>query len=367
MSQIFVDFKPAQLSKGVDCYVYYYVKNPFSVDKKLERIRIKLNHIKTPKERKKYANFLINEINNKLFNGYNPFYEDEKTKPIKLINAIHKYLETIKHLRKDSIRSYISICKIFIKYIEDRNLSDIYCFDFSENHAKQFSRSMTVSNTTQNNYIKFLRTLFNWFIDQQYCKENPFTKIKHKKQDPKNRETIPAHVRDDIKNYLLKNDCNFYIFCQFTFKLLIRPAELFRLKIAHINFNEKIIILPSHLAKDHDNRVIPLPDDLWIYIKTLKEDPKNYYIFSKNYEPGLIEMDSRDSGRSWNKMREKLGFSKKYTFYSLKDTGITELLNSGVPCKIVQQMAGHSSIEMTEKYAHNINAKKILEFNNLQF
>ena len=35
------------------------------------------------------------------------------------------------------------------------------------------------------------------------------------------------------------------------------------------------------------------------------------------------------------------------TFYSLKDTGITNMIASGVPVSFVQQQADHSSLEMT--------------------
>lgn len=66
-------------------------------------------------------------------------------------------------------------------------------------------------------------------------------------------------------------------------------------------------------------------------------------------------------------MREALGLPTTYQFYSLKDTGITEMLEAGVPAKLVKELADHSSLEMTEKYTHKSNAKKILEYNTLKF
>lgn len=366
MSKIFVDFKPAKLSKGETWYIYYYVKNPF-IDNKLERKRIKLNHIKSKKERLKYAELMITEINQKLFNGYNPFLDDADIKPIYIQEAIDNFIKNHKHLRKDSIRSYKSICKIFSEHLKNRRLLRLKCYEFTESDAKRFILSLEVSNTTQNNYLRFMRTLFNWFIEQKYTDSNPFSKIKTKKQDPKYRTTIPNEIKEKIKDYLSKNDFSFYIFCQFTYKLLLRPSESFKLKISDIDFEEKMIMLPAASAKDHDNRIIYVPKDIWEYLETLKKMPKNLYIFSNNYIPGDKQKNTRDSGRSWANLRKKLKLSDTYTFYSLKDTGITELLESGVPATIVQQMAGHSSLEMTEKYAHRLNAKKMLKYNNLEF
>lgn len=49
-------------------------------------------------------------------------------------------------------------------------------------------------------------------------------------------------------------------------------------------------------------------------------------------------------------MRKELGFGSEYQFYSLKDTGITDLLNSGVPSLSVRDQARHSELATTEKY-----------------
>jgi site-specific recombinase XerD len=43
------------------------------------------------------------------------------------------------------------------------------------------------------------------------------------------------------------------------------------------------------------------------------------------------------------------------------------MLEAGVPAKLVKELADHSSLEMTEKYTHKSNAKKILEYNTLKF
>jgi len=68
--------------------------------------------------------------------------------------------------------------------------------------------------------------------------------MKVKRKEQKLREIIPENVRNDIKKYLLDADCKpFYFFCQFTYKLLIRPAETFKLKIGDIDFKHRLILL----------------------------------------------------------------------------------------------------------------------------
>ena len=76
----FLQFKPAQYFQGKDCYVGYYVINPFT--KKMVRKKIKLNHISSARERKRYGTRLAFEINTKLYDGWNPFLEDTRTVPM---------------------------------------------------------------------------------------------------------------------------------------------------------------------------------------------------------------------------------------------------------------------------------------------
>ena len=52
----------------------------------------------------------------------------------------------------------------------------------------------------------------------------------------------------------------------------------------------------------------------------------------------------------WDKIKEKYNFRKEVQFYSLKDTGITDMLNAGVPAIKVRDQARHSDLKITEVY-----------------
>ena len=60
-------------------------------------------------------------------------------------------------------------------------------------------------------------------------------------------------------------------------------------------------------------------------------------------------------------MRKELGFSDRYKFYSLKDTGITNMLKSNMDILTVRDQARHSSILITDIYT----PKDIKEANKL--
>lgn len=372
MCRAFIDFKPAQLVETKrETYIAYYVKNPDTG--RLERKRVRINHIKSVSERRKYGRLLAMEINDKLYNGWNPFVDGIGSGGPNLNISIGEFIrEKSKDLRKDSMRSYNSFSKILIEWCAAHGLGDKPCSYFDENAAKRFMADMErmkgLSAKTYNNYLTFYNILFNCFKDSGRVLSNPFANMHRKKNDGKLRDVIPHDVRAMVADYFIRNNMReFLIVMQICYRLFVRPKEIMLSRIEFINFDESLLVLPPDVTKNHKKRVLGVPDEIMSYFRTLKGMNPSYYIFSDGYKPGPTFKDSRYCAKTWAKMREKLGLPIKFQFYSLKDSGITEMLEAGVPAKYVKELAGHHSLEMTEKYTHKSDAKKILEYNKLEF
>lgn len=373
MSLPFIDFKPAQLVETKkETYVAYYAKNPFTDN--LERKRIRLNYIQSKQERRKYGQLLAVEINSKLYQGWNPFTDDPKAKKVvTLRKSVDEFLcDKLKTIRDDSARSYKSMSKMLLEWTERNGMDKKPCVSFNNAIAARFMRDMEsekgLSAKTYNNYLRFYSTLFLWFAKKGYAADNPFASIDHKRVDGKNRDVIPPDVRAKIARYFTENNMYEYlIVMQLCFRLFIRPKEALMLTIGDVDFANGFIIIPPHVAKNHQERVLAVPDEIMSYLRTLYGMDERMYIFSDNYKPGYVLKTTRDTGRTWSRMREKLKLPASYQFYSLKDTGITEMLEAGVPAKYVKELADHHSLEMTERYTHRSEAKKILEWNRLEF
>lgn len=74
-------------------------------------------------------------------------------------------------------------------------------------------------------------------------------------------------------------------------------------------------------------------------------------------KPGEYEISPSRFGERWDKLRSTLGFSSKYQFYSLKDTGITELADRNVTNITIRDQARHSSLAITDVYTRHSTAK----------
>ena len=215
----------------------------------------------------------------------------------------------------------------------------------------------------------FLYTLFDFFVERGYIKENPADGLSRRRVDRKQRTVIPREERAKIRDWFEANVPRYVWAMMLCYRLFIRPKEICGLRIGFVNFDEKTLKIPAELAKNHCERELGIPEDLMAYFIMLKDYPLHYYIFSdpKTYTPGPRAMAPTRIAEMWKRMRSELKLPESYQFYSLKDTGITEMLEAGVPPKFVKELADHHSLEMTERYTHRSDAKKILEWNRLEF
>lgn len=364
-SQIFVDFRPAELrdtSSGT--LVVFYVKNPNTGI--LERQRIKINHIRAKKERLKYGRLLVQQVNERLYEGWNPIVEKAGfSKVVSAAEAADLYRKSyIKGIRPDSLRCYDSQLKAFMVFATNTGNDTKPVCQIGKREAQQFMLHIEergIGAKTYNNYIRFMGQFFNFCVDKGLVKDNPFASIKLKRVDVKKRTVIPPEDRKRIMEYFIENKMDgFRIICLLVYHCLIRPKELLMLKVSDVNLKDGIIDIHASVAKNHCERLIALPNGLISAIAAhVKGALSGDYIFSLGYQPGRKLLSSRNTGRTWAIMRKAIGLPDSYQLYSLKDTGITEMLEAGVPDKMVQELADHHSLEMTQKYIGKSKAEDI--------
>jgi len=372
---LFIDYLPAELKMNTSrWYVAYHVKNPQTG--KLHRKTIKVNRIENLTERKRYARKLVLEINKKLETGWNPFIEQEAPRGYtKLIEALEIYLraKTKEFSSKDSIRTYAShveSLKIFVKSIEKN--TDMLVISFDAHAVKRYMDYLynvrNLSGRTYNNYRAFCTVIWNWFVENLYCKVNPFASVKKKMEQTKTRTIIDTDTRSRIREHLLKTGEHEYLaMIMLCFHGLIRPKEICLLKPEYFDFEKRIIFLPAKITKDKDDRIVTISDDLMEHLETLnipKINPSNY-IFSTAFKAGKMLKDARYVGKRWDKLRKELNMPAEYQFYSLKDSGIVQKFQDGINPLDIRNQAGHSSLEQTNAYAKYANPEGSLQIKTI--
>lgn len=374
MSTPFIDFLPAQVVSNKEVYVSYHVLDPISG--KFKRRRIRCNRIKNRRERMRYARLVCAETNRRLYRGWNPLTGDVERRGdcVPVSQAAEEYYRSkMDGLRKDSSRGYKSKLTFFLSWCKRHGLSDWRCGRFSTKQAAELLSEYGDGNRSAyayNNMLQFLKSMFRSFVGDGLTSTNPFESFKGMRREKKHRTTIPKDDRKRILDYFRRRGMNEYVtIMRLCFKHLVRPKEILMLRLRDIDFSEGLLHIPPEVSKNHEERTIALSREVLGPLRAMQrlQLPPDTYLFSKGFKPGCRLYTTKNLFLVWHDMLERLSLPDTYHFYSLKDTGITEMLESGMPPKYVKDLAGHHSISMTDRYTHVTDARKILAVNKVRF
>ena len=209
---------------------------------------------------------------------------------------------------------------------------------FDVNCARTFIQHSYIGRellpSTNNNYMTFFVSLWNWFKDSGFTATNPFKEVKRMRTDPDRSGTRRPPTLEEralIRPYLAKRP-RFNAFCMLCFHCAIRPNEAFQLKPENFHLEQQSITVPGRIAKNRRTQGVAVPDVMMPLLRALqlhKQHP-DHFVFSTGFRPGAKQKDSRDSGKAWSKLREATGLPKAVTLYQLKHAGGEQLSRDGI-------------------------------------
>lgn len=122
-----------------------------------------------------------------------------------------------------------------------------------------------------------------------------------------------------------------------------RLSEGLRLKCEDISWNQLCIFIWK--TKNKTPRVVPITDRVNALLKERCQVQELDRPFGMLNQPHLSYI--------WAKARKEMGIDDKdFTIHALRHTTATRLINAGVPIYVVQRFLGHSTVKVTERYAH---------------
>jgi integrase len=325
---------------------------------KMNRIRNRFGKIS---DFKAYCNHIVCDLNTRLAGGWTPFGEQQNSRLFTPIEAVlDDYLgEKAKELRPDTVINYRSFCKCMKDWV-GKVCPNAQCGMFNKVLAVRFMDHILnekgLTGRSYNNKLKQARAFFSWAVEKCYCKENPFASMKTKREEAKRRILIPADTRAMITGYFEANNPNYLVLCRLVFNALVRPKEVWRLKVADICLEDGYILVGEDKSKTHFSRIAALTPQLIKDIRTMIVGAKpSMYLFGHGYKPNAKPIRYNNFREDWNKMRIALGLPDTMQLYSLRDTGINEMLKCGIDPLTVMQHADHHDLSMTTRYANHVD------------
>lgn len=349
------------------------------------QFRGEINKPSSDEDKIKRGNAYVTLLNRYLEEGWNPFDETpgmfERRKTGGFVNrpkTVGECLTECYELKNkqltssDAHRTYKFIYEHFTKWLQAQFLDKMRPHEFVAVHAMAYMDQLTNEGKKGrgfNNYRTVMKVFFNMMVDRDVIEKNPFNKTKPAKVTE--AEIVPFQDAElkAIREHLKAHDFNLYVFTQFIFYLLLRPIEVIKLQVKHIDLTRGMLTLPAAASKNRKSRSCDIPPPLRSIINDwLKYESINDYLFGKDLQTGSRPISSRNKVTERHKaVLTKLEFEGKLSLYSYKYSGVISAYLAGVSIDEIRRQCGHHSVEITQIYMQKLNLLKPSSFGTVTY
>lgn len=228
--------------------------------------------------------------------------------------------------------------KYDLRDIRTGNIEDFY-----------FSLPANMQPNTKKSIMKDLRVLFRYAKKRHDIKDVPdFPTIEAPEKkilwiDEQTQEKIFKHIPDRHKDIFL-----------FMFRQGVRPGEARALKYEDIDRKAKTVTIQrtfsdndyKEYTKTKKIRVLPLDDDVYEMLRS--RNAITGFVFAHNGQPYVTNNAIR---KAWNKAIKKAGLKHIPMYNGTRHSFASQAVNRGVPLNLIKDFLGHTTQDMTRRYA----------------
>lgn len=278
------------------------------------------------------------------------------------------FCESQKRLDKKTIKAY----RIDLKQFSEQICTD-EILEITSEVLERFIATLhkNYKPKTVRRKIAAVKAFFHYLEYKDIIEINPFNKIHVKFREPVILpKTIPLHTVETFLATMYKqrsiaktcfqkrNATRDIAVIELLFATGMRISELCSLKLSSVNLNEKTILIYGKGSKER--RLQIGNDDV---VRILQEYQSEYqkeieqcsYFFVNHSNQPLSDQSVR---RMINKYTSLAAIDLHITPHMFRHTFATSLLEADVDIRYIQEMLGHSSINITEIYTHVTLAKQ---------
>lgn len=278
------------------------------------------------------------------------------------------YCQYQKRLDKKTLKAYRIDLRQFHTSISPQSINEITP-EVLENHIATLHQCFKPKTVKRK--IASLKAFFHYLEYKELIDRNPFNRLQIKFREPTILpKTIPlpiieailstiySHKKTATTTYKKRNALRDAAVIELLFATGIRISELCSLKPQDVNFYEKTILIYGKGSKER--RIQLGNEDVISVLLEYKEDFKTeidtcHYFFVNQSGRPLSDQAVR---RMINKYTSLAAVELHITPHMFRHTFATSLLEADVDIRYIQEMLGHSSINITEIYTHVAMAKQ---------
>ena len=274
-----------------------------------------------------------------VFRGKHGFKREGKK--IRFMEFAGLYIENYAKVNKRSWRDDLYSIGTFKPYFGNSWLHEISTLDIESFKAARLKEGVSKSRVNRN--LDVLKKMLNLAVDWEYLHESPARKVKRFPgsnlkerilgEDEKRRllETCAPHLRPIVITALYT---------------AMRKAEILSLKWGQVDLGKRTIRVER--TKSGKPRIIPINSVLLDELSRLKQaNGKSEHVFLDPANDKPMK-DVKTAFRSACRRAEIKGVR----FHDLRHTAASRMVEAGVDLVTVSKILGHSTIQMTMRYAH---------------
>ncbi len=286
----------------------------------------------------------------------------------KQIGDYLEYCQYQKKLDDKSLKAYRIDLRQFLQQGTIINISDITT-DMLEKYIATLNKEY--KPRTVKRKIASIKAFYSYLEYKEYIKKNPFNKVKVKIREPVILpKTIPLYTvetflatiyrqqKEANTIYQKRNALRDAAVIELLFATGLRISELCSLRKNDIDLFDQTVLVYGKGSKER--RIQIGNDDV---VKVLKEYKKEYvtqiekceYFFANQSGKKLSDQVVR---RMINKYSSIAAIDLHITPHMFRHTFATSLLEADVDIRYIQDMLGHSSINITQIYTHVAMSKQ---------
>ena len=251
-----------------------------------------------------------------------------------------------RHCRANTLRSSFSSIHIFLSFAEASHLEEISKEDVFAFIEHEQDRGMKPS--TVNTRVRTVKAFIGFLVDRGVVRPDIFPKrLMVKVPDSLPRALDPEDVRRLLSVIDHTRDRAMMLVL---LRTGMRIGELLSLLVREVNLKERRVEI-YEAEKTRVGRVVYLSEDARVALRAWfkQRAPEKKLVF---YAQGRCSMSYNNARLRLNKYLARAGLTHRgYTLHCLRHTCASELFNAGMRLECLQQLLGHSNIEMTRRYA----------------
>lgn len=276
------------------------------------------------------------------------YCDKDKNKSMPFEEFVDEFVRNYVNLENRRPESQLGRIKVVKEHFKGQSLNEI-----DTRMIRQFLSEIRAQfkPATFNRYLSLLRCMFNRAKEWKLLEgENPTDGIKKLSE-----ENERCRWLTDEEQQALLSHCHgvTHAIVLTALQTGLRWNEIINLKWSqteksnYVDFDNNVIVIHSALSKSKKSRFIPLSYALQCELFDLRKTTTSEYVFA-----------SPLTGRPFNNIRKSFLTAVKKAgltdlkFHDLRHVFSSNLVRKGVDLYVVQQLLGHSTPKMTQRYAH---------------